>query len=318
MNTRVLLTIDTELTWRHHLAGSGWEENYAHSIESAGVGLSYQLDVVNRHGLKACFFIDPMPAKLYGLDPVKRMVDTVLSAGQEVQLHLHPMWEQARADGTVAPDTVFELIDHSYEKQRDLIAEARDLLVAAGAPEPTAFRSGSYAVNDDSLKALTDIGIAIDSSHNGCEGPWPSALSLPLDQVAPVAHEGVIEIPVSQIRLGNGGLRHLQICAVSLAEMEHALDHAVANAHPVVTIVGHSFELATRGGARPNPVVKNRFDGLCALLERRASDAPTARFSVLHDVPLDCEIEPVPASASLVAGRMIGQLWANLIERRAA
>lgn len=318
METRVLLTIDTELTWRHHLAGSGWEENYAYSIEPAGVGLTYQLEAINRHGLKACFFIDPMPAKLYGLDPVKRMVDTVLSAGQEVQLHLHPMWEQATADSTVAPDTVFELIDHPYEKQRALIAEARDLLVAAGAPEPVAFRSGSYAVNDDSLRALADIGIAYDSSHNGCEGPWPSALSLPLDQVAPVEHEGVIEIPVSQMRLGNGGLRHLQICAVSLAEMTHALDHAVAHHHPVVTIVGHSFELATRGGARPNPVVKNRFDGLCALLARRASDAPTARFSDLQDIPLDHAVEPVPAAASLVARRMIGQLWANLIERRAA
>lgn len=318
METRVLLTIDTELTWRHHLAGSGWEENYAYSIEPAGVGLTYQLEAINRHGLKACFFIDPMPAKLYGLDPVKRMVDTVLSAGQEVQLHLHPMWEQATADGTVAPDTVFELIDHPYEKQRALIAEARDLLVAAGAPEPVAFRSGSYAVNDDSLRALADIGIAYDSSHNGCEGPWPSALSLPLDQVAPVEHEGVIEIPVSQMRLANGGLRHLQICAVSLAEMTHALDHAVAHHQPVVTIVGHSFELATRGGARPNPVVKNRFDGLCAQLERRALEAPTARFSDLHDIPRDRAMEPVSASASLVAGRMIGQLWANLIERRAA
>ena len=318
MKTRVLLTIDTELTWRHHLAGRSWQENYAHSIEPAHVGLTYQLEVVNRHELNACFFIDPMPAKLYGLDPVKRMVDTVLSAGQEVQLHLHPMWEQARADRTVEPDTVFELIDHPYEKQRDVIAEARDLLVAAGAPEPVAFRAGSYAVDDDSLRALADIGIAYDSSHNGCEGPWPSALSLPLDYIAPIAHEGVVEIPVSQIRLSNGGLRHLQICAVSLAEMEYAIDHAVARGHPVVTIVGHSFELATRGGARANPIVKNRFDRLCALLERRASDAPTARFTDLHDLPLDREIEPAPASVSLVAGRMIGQLWANLIERRAA
>ena len=318
MATRVLLTIDTELTWRHHLAGSGWEKNYAHSIEPAGVGLTYQLEVVNRHGLNACFFIDPMPAKLYGLDPVKRMVDAVLSAGQEVQLHVHPMWEHARVDGRVAEDTVFELIDHPYEKQRDLIAEARDLLVAAGAPEPIAFRSGSYAANDDTARALADIGIRYDSSHNGCEGPWPSALSLPLDQVAPVQHAGVIEIPVSQMRLGNGGLRHLQICAVSLAEMAHALDHAVDNNHPVVTIVGHSFELATRGGARPNPVVRNRFDGLCALLERRAETAPTARFAELGELPLDRAIEPVSASPSLVAGRMIGQLWANLIERRAA
>lgn len=318
MGTCTLLTIDTELTWRHHVSGLGWEENYARSVEPAGVGLSYQLAMLERHGLKACFFVDPMPAALFGLAPVRRMVETVLAAGQEVQLHLHPMWEQASADGTVADDTVFELIDHPLEKQHALIAQARELLVEAGAPDPVAFRSGSYAVNDDSLRALAQSGIRYDASHNGCEGPWPSALSLPLDQVAPVEHEGVIEIPVSQMRTGNGGLRHLQICAVSLAEMTHALDHAIAEDHPVFMPVGHSFELATRDGRRVNPVVRKRFDGLCALLAARRDTAPTVHFADLDALPLGRASEPVAMSPALVAGRMVGQLWANLIEKRAA
>lgn len=318
MGTRTLLTIDTELTWRHHVSGSGWEENYARSVEPAGVGLSYQLATLDRHGLKACFFVDPMPAKLFGLAPIERMVETILNAGQEVQLHLHPMWEHAAADGTVAEDTVFELTDHSLEKQRELIVAARDLLAAAGAPEPIAFRSGSYAVNDNSLRALADVGVRFDASHNGCEGPWPSALSLPLDHIAPIQHEGVIEIPVSQMRAANGSLRHMQICAVSLREMGFGLDHAIANDHPVFMPVGHSFELATRDGERVNPVIKKRFDGLCALLAERASDAPTMHFADLDTLPLDSDIAAAPASAALVAGRLVGQLWANIIEKRAA
>ncbi|RED15940.1 polysaccharide deacetylase [Parasphingopyxis lamellibrachiae] len=318
MGTRTILTIDTELTWRHHIAGSGWEENYARSVEPAGVGLSYQLAQLAHHGLKACFFVDPMPALVFGIDPVRRMVETITSAGQEVQLHIHPMWEQARTDGTVAEGTVFELIDHPFDKQRALIAEARALLVEAGAADPIAFRSGSYAVNEDSLRVLAALGIRYDSSHNGCEGPWPSALSLPLDQTAPVEHQGVIEIPVSQMRTGSGGLRHMQICAVSLAEMAHALDHAVANGHPTFVPVGHSFELATRDGLRPNPVVRKRFDGLCAMLADRADRAPTMHFADLDTLPLGGALEPVPASLTLVAGRMAGQLWSNLIEKRAA
>ncbi|MEM8696803.1 MAG: polysaccharide deacetylase [Pseudomonadota bacterium] len=318
MKTRTLVTIDTELTWRHHVAGLGWQDNYALSIEPAGVGLSYQLETLDRHGLKGCFFVDPMPARLHGLDPVRRVVDTILTAGQEVQLHLHPMWEGALPGGGVAEDTVFELTDHGFEKQRALIAEARDFLVAAGAPEPIAFRSGSYAVDDDSLRALADIGIRYDSSHNGCEGPWPSALSLPLDHIAPVDHKGVVEVPVSQMRTGNGRLRHMQICAVSLPEMAYALDHAVANAHPAFVIVGHSFELATRGGRHVNSVVRKRFDGLCAMLAERKSDTPTAHFTDLADLPLGRDIRPVEGSPALLAGRMVGQLWSNLIERRAA
>ncbi|WP_246263240.1 polysaccharide deacetylase [Parasphingopyxis algicola] len=312
------MTIDTELTWRHHVSGLGWQENYALSVEPAGVGLGYQLAMLERHGLKACFFVDPMPARLFGIAPVRWMVDTILEAGQEVQLHLHPMWERARANGTVAKDTVFELIDHPLDKQRELIEEARELLVEAGAPDPVAFRAGSYAVNDDSLRALAQTGIRYDASHNGCEGPWPSALSLPLEQVAPVDHHGVIEVPVSQLRTANGGLRHLQICAVSLAEMVHALDHAIAEDHPVFMPVGHSFELATRDGRRVNPVVRKRFDGLCALLAARRDAAPTMHFADLGALPLDRDIAPVDTSPTLVAGRMVGQLWANIVEKRAA
>jgi hypothetical protein len=82
MGTRTLLTIDTELTWRHHIAGAGWEDNYARSVEPAGVGLGYQLGELNRHGLKACFFVDPMPALAFGIAPIRQMVETVLEAGQ--------------------------------------------------------------------------------------------------------------------------------------------------------------------------------------------------------------------------------------------
>ena len=314
----IVLSIDTELTWRHHVAGLSWEDNYALSIEPAGVGLSYQIAMLNRYGLKACFFIDPMPAKLFGLDPIKRMVETVIEGGQEVQLHLHPMWEQARLDGSVVDDTVFELTDLDFDAQCRVITEAREILVAAGAPTPTAFRSGSYAVNDESLRVLAELGIAIDSSHNGCEAPWPSGLSLPPDQIAPIRFHGVTEIPVSQIRLTNGGLRHLQICAVSLAEMARAIDHAATEDHPVTTIVGHSFELATRNGEQPNAVVKNRFDGLCKLLADRADRQPTLFIRDLENVACGLNLEPAPASMPLVASRMISQFWANLIERRAA
>lgn len=318
MQTRVLITIDTELTWRHHEAGFGWEDNYTRSVEPAGVGLSYQLAKLAEHGLKACFFVDPMPTVLFGPDPVKRMVETVLDAGQEVQLHLHPMWEGARLDGSKDPAVPFELIDHDLEAQVALIAKARDLLVSAGAPDPIAFRSGSYAANADTLAALARLGIAYDSSHNGCEAPWPSALALPLEQIAPVKLGGVIEIPVSQVLMPRGGFRHLQICAVSIGEMRTALRHAVAKQLPVVTIVGHSFELATRNGLYPNSIVKARFDRLCALLAQRRDTGPTVHFADLADVPLGGSGDPAGVSHFAVAQRMAQQLLSNVIDRLAA
>src|SRR4028119_1274716 len=95
MPSRVLLTVDTELTWGHYARGAGWQENLERSFDPAGVGVPYQLRLLREHGLKACFFVDPMPALVYGIEPIRRMVEPILAAGQEVQLHIHPVWRGA-------------------------------------------------------------------------------------------------------------------------------------------------------------------------------------------------------------------------------
>ena len=151
MTTQVLLTIDTELRWDRHLSGASWQENLELSFDPAGVGVGYQLGRLAAHGLRACFFVDPMPALLYGIEPIRRMVEPILAAGQEVQLHLHPSW----ADPA---DPVFELTGLDRHTQCDLVRTARDLLIEAGAPRPIAFRSGSYAADPATLEALAAVG----------------------------------------------------------------------------------------------------------------------------------------------------------------
>lgn len=315
MATRVFITVDTELTWRHHVAGHGWRDNYALSVEPAGVGLSYQIAKLREYGLKGCFFIDPMPAALYGLDPIKRMVETVLEGGQGLQLHCHPMWLGAEMGGGCREGTRFELTDFSYAEQLEIIDQARDWLMQAGAPRPIAFRSGSYAANCDTLRALRDLDFLFDTSHNGCEAPWPSAINMPGEQITPSRDKGIVEIPVTQLKLPGGGLRHTQICAVSLSEMRSGIDHAIAMKLPVFTIVGHSFELSTRDGKRPNRMIRSRFEKLCGLLARRAEAAPTMHFADIRSMPLDIPASPVPISMLTVANRMAEQLTSNILEK---
>jgi hypothetical protein len=309
MATRVLLTIDTELRWDWRLSGASWQENLELSFDPAGVGVGYQLERLAAYGLRACFFVDPMPALLYGIEPVRRMVEPILAAGQEVQLHLHPSW----ADPA---NPVFELTGLDRETQLDLIRTARRLLIEAGAPAPIAFRSGSYAADLATLEALAAVGIRYDSSHNGSHHPDPSALPLHPRQIAPVLLEGLVEIPVTQIEHRPGRLRHLQICAVSFDEMRAALIHAADEDHPVVAIVGHSFELATRGGERPNPVLVRRFEKLCGFLAANGERMPTAFFSGLGDLRLDAEAVPLRSGAVRTAARMAEQIWANAVHER--
>jgi hypothetical protein len=302
--TRVLLTVDTELRWDWR--DSSWRENLALSFDPAGVGVAYQLDRLAAHGLKACFFVDPMPALVYGIEPIRRMVEPILAAGQEVQLHVHPSWADPASP-------VFELTGLDRQTQVDLIRTARDLLVEAGAPSPIAFRSGSYAADLATLQALASLGIRYDSSHNGSHHPWPSALPLDPRLTAPALEEGVVEIPVTHIEQRRGSLRHLQICAVSFDEMRAALIHAADKDHPIVNIVGHSFELAARGGKKPNALLVRRFEKLCRFLAAERERMPTAFFSDLIDLPVDAEAFPLRSSAFRTAARMAEQAWANAV-----
>lgn len=321
MPTRVFLTVDTELMWRHHAAGLTIAEIAERSLEPAGVGVGYQLRMLADHGLKAVFFVDPMPAVAHGIDPIKRVVAAIRDAGQEVQLHLHPNWAAASSERRDAAAS-FELIDFTFAEQRDLIRAASDLLVAAGAERPIAFRSGSYSASDDTLAALAELGIRYDSSHNGSEHPWPSAIGLPPRQIAPIAHQGVIEVPVTLIEDRSGHLRHFQICALSTAEMRDALDHAVRSDHVATTIVSHGFELANRAGTRANAIHVQRFDALCRMLAARRGGLVTTHFTDLEqgEAGLALGRDDVPLGPNLIRTglRQAQQLWSNLVAERAA
>jgi len=318
MPTRVFLTIDTELMWRHHVANLDVDTIVQRSLEPAGVGVAWQLEQMRRHGLKGTFFVDPMPAMVYGLDWVKRIVGAVIEAGQEVQLHLHPNWTRAKAGDGGASYADFELADYSYDEQVELIAAASDMLVAAGAPEPVAFRAGSYAASDDTLGALAELGFLYDSSHNGAEHPWPSAIGLAPRQVAPVAHRGLTEVPVTVIEDTRGHLRHFQICALSSAEMGAALDHAVREHHAAVTVVGHGFELANRAGTRPNGIHVRRFEALCRMVAEHNPSMVTCHFADRPELPVGQDDQPLRPSMFRTGLRQAEQIWSNLVEERAA
>ncbi|WBO20909.1 polysaccharide deacetylase family protein [Sphingomonas abietis] len=337
MATGVFLTIDTEFTWRAHRDGASWLDNYARSIEPGGVGIAYQLATLAKHGLKACFFVDPLPALLFGIEPIRRIVGSIQEAGQEVQLHAHPMWLQAdrrggrraeqradqradqRAEQGVAPQQPirFEMTQFPEDEQRGLILRAAELLRQAGAPDPSAFRAGSFAANADTLRAVRRAGLRIDSSHNGSLMPWPCETGFPASAVAPLSAGPIVEVPVGLLDEGGGRLRHLQIGAVSLAEMRAALIHAEAEGSPLATLVGHSFELATRDGERANDIVRHRFDGLCGWLATMRDRFPTRFAAELIDVRLDVPATPCPISYATKLGRVAVQGWSNLrYERR--
>lgn len=273
--TSVYITIDTE--YSSSLAarkGSGSrEENFEKSIAgitpSGSVGIGYQLDIFDHYDLKAVFFVDPMPALLWGVEAISDVIGPIIERGHDVQLHLHAEWlALSEANNPLGKRTGTHIKDFTYDEQCQLIDYARSTLMAAGAPRPIAFRAGNYGANDDTLRALAELGFSYDTNH--CPGIAESdcAISLGPEDRRPVQHCGVVEVPIGCIGSFGARLRHAQITALSSAETLAAIRHARFSRNCNFTLVSHSFELLSRDRTRVNQIVKQRFERLCAGLAK--------------------------------------------------
>lgn len=280
----VLITVDTEFASGFAASGvaASCAENFARCLAcdtpQGPVGIGYQMDVLDRHGLKAVFFVDPMPAMLWGDEAVERIVEPILARGHDVQLHLHTEWLALADASPITPGrTGRNLCDFTCEEQETLIAWAAQRLVAAGAPFPTAFRAGNYGANDDTLRALARLGIAFDTSFAPALTGGDCRIGLGRDDLLPISWKGVREVPIAAIA-ARGGLRHAQLTALSLREIKAAVRHAAVGEWPAFVLVSHSFEMMNRDRGVANTVVKRRFEALCKWLANEP-DVTTGTFS---------------------------------------
>lgn len=282
--TQVLITIDTELSALLHQRGATAEANLASSVTgqagNATVGIGWQMDCLERHGLTGVFFADPMPGMVFGPDIVRRMIEPVLTRGHEVQLHIHTEWLEWARRSPVGDRRGTNIGDFSLADQRILLEWGREALEGAGTPRPIAFRAGNYGANDDTLKALATLGILWDASYNGYYRNGPCRIGIDPDQIDPVRRFDVTEIPVSSIVDRPGSVRPAQICALSAREMGQGLCHAAETGWPVFSIVTHSFEMLSRDRRRPNHAVMRRFEAMCGTIASHPR-LQTSGFSTL-------------------------------------
>jgi len=318
----VLVTIDTELSSRLHRHGASLADNLERSIAgktAAGAfGVGWQMDELERAGLKGVFFVDPLPALVHGPAFLANLIALLLARGHEVQLHIHTEWLEWAPASPVGGRTGRNIGAFSAEDQAALLARASDLLVAAGAPRPIAFRAGNYGADDRTIAALPGIGVKWDSSVNiGCPD---DSCRVSLKTHMPVALDGVVELPVSGLLDRPGHFRPAQVCALSAWEMRAALRHAAAGSDPFV-IVTHSFEMLSRNRQRPNRMVMHRFRSMCAEI----ANQPTLRSAGFSDLDPAVVLTNARAGRPLLAantvrtiGRMMEQAFATAMYERAA
>jgi len=284
----VFFTIDVEI-WC-----GGWtqlDEKFPHTFRryiygvtpEGDFGLPYQLRILNDHGLKSVCFVEPLFATCFGINYLSEIIELIDHAGHEVQLHLHPEWV------TVAKKLPLgslqnkrqHLMNFSKTEQTTLIQKGLCLIQEAGARRVNTFRAGSFSFNADTIYALAANGIPFDSSYNASTfGPvsnvMPSACLFDA-----IECEGVYEYPMTVFDDGTRQLRHTQITACSFAEMQGLLWQALERGYTSFIILSHSVELLNITRDLKNKIVVDRFNKLCAFLDKNRDSFNVCGFNNL-------------------------------------
>lgn len=260
MNVFFTVDIDVYYTGDYNLEARGH-----------GLGVDYIIDVCNRHGIRATFFMDAMGATRWGEEQVKMICDLVQESGHEIQLHLHP--NVAQIDGF--SDEFDTLWRHDLETQVRLLGLGVEILQRCGVAKVAAFRAGALAANKDTLTAMEQHGLTLGSNR---DLDLKSSLESKLNDVFPVRNDvsrvgAVTDLPVSVLRSPlswiDGTYRHLEVCATGVLEMRDGLRKLAEAGVTCATILTHPKEFFYMREARHAVAIdknRRRLDALVAFL----------------------------------------------------
>lgn len=245
-------------------------------------GLPFQLRLASNHGLRFTFLVESLFSCEFGIEPLRDIVDLILDAGQDVQLHAHPEWITHSANPILEPKGRYVFSQFTLAEQHRLIDTALAQLGRAGGKSVTAFRAGSFAANADTLAAVSRARLTVDSSFK---------LGADLGR-APISeyHTNdppgkVLQFPLSTYEHWPGRRRHLQLTACSLSEIVFVLENAWLGRWGAVVLLSHSAELLNRDRTRPDMIVVRRFQKLCQWLADRRETHVTSWFGEGNALP---------------------------------
>lgn len=290
MRTQVCITIDTEFS----IAGAFADpygrqplgaENVTCPVDGEEQGLGFLLDTFSRYGIAATFFVEALQSAFFGDAPMGGLVERMLKAGQDVQLHVHPCWRtfrnrdwQRQQDPGQPPNDNCDGMPSA--ELEALIGEGLASLRRMGAPECVAMRTGNLRADKGVYRAMRACGLRV-ASNVGIALNRPGEPDLHL---AGGRHwiEGVLEVPVLTYRqLGRDRL--LTTTATSFAETQALLWAAHAAGVPTVVLLTHPFEFVKgdrldQARQRTNRVNQSRLRRMCAFIAAHPAQFEAVSF----------------------------------------
>lgn len=247
--------------------------------------LGFLLRTLARYDLKATFFVETAHVHTFPQADMGGYVEKLLQAGQDIQLHLHPVWTNFPLGFSRPENIISDCCDRIPQDHLcSLIDQGLEQLRGWGVPKPTSMRTGNFSVSRNIYEAMRGAGLSYSSSI--CVGVnrygWPNLPSGAYDIA------GIIEIPMTCFEdkgpIGRGRQRPLQVTSCSFAEMRAALKNLHKAGGKIAVILTHPFEFLKKDdfrytNMRANALVQSRFAKLCAFLAKNEPQFTTVTLA---------------------------------------
>ena len=188
-NSKIIITIDTEVGEKAKHVKDGFEKFVLGKIGGHYYGVPKIVEILDRFGFKAEFFVDVYEYKFFGEEKYKNLCKFLHKKGHGVQLHTHPSY-------AYDPNRI-NMYEYSLEEQIKIMAEGKELIEKWIGKSPIAHRAGNYGADNNTLIALKETDIKIDSSffykNENCKIQLPTINE-------PIFYKNVLEVPVTVIK----------------------------------------------------------------------------------------------------------------------
>lgn len=257
-------------------------------------GLGFLLSHFAEYDINATFFVEALNSCYFGDNPMRRVAERILAAGQDVQLHLHPCWTLFRKAHWAEEIKYVPPNDSCAGRTMEEITEFISLGLQAferwGVPRPIVLRTGGFQTDRTVYAAMARLQIPLASNLGLSYQP-------PLD---PTLHltggrhwvNGVMELPVltyANLRVGSWRRDRLfSIASTSYPQVEALLWAGRRNRVSPIVILIHPFDFVKTRDVQYNQIMRdqvnqNRLIHLCRFVKQHADEFVSVNFRESQD-----------------------------------
>lgn len=225
-----IITIDTEFSSHKDDIG------IVGRIGKREYGVARILNLLDKYGVKATFFIDVYGWERVGKVRFKEICQSIKNRGHDLQLHTHPDHLFDKERGYMA--------EYSFDEQLEIIKKGKELFKEFVGEEPIAHRAGDWGADYGTMRILSNNGIYIDSSFfkdwSTCE-----ISKSRLTTNRPMAWYSLLEIPVTTFKSKTLGMfrkyRYISTDGNSIEEIRYIIRTLEKKRVKIITSTFHSF-----------------------------------------------------------------------------